>query len=268
MNRAHSTTRTTRRCAAGSNRPTTRTPTSRSRTCRSGASAAADDEAWRIGVAIGDQVLDLRARRPGRPRRHEPADGAWRRRRARALRAGAVATACATAARSASALAALRCVPQSARRDGRCPARSATTPTSTPASTTRRRSASCSAPTTRCCRTTSGCRSATTAAPRRSRASGQPFRRPARPDQGAGRRGAARCGRSAAAGLSSWNSASSSAGRNALGRADPDRRGRGPRVRPDAVQRLERARHPGLGVPAARARSCRRTSPARCRRGS
>ena len=34
------------------------------------------------------------------------------------------------------------------------------------------------------------------------------------------------------------------------------------------VQRLERARHPGLGVPAARARSCRRTSLARCRRGS
>ena len=41
-----------------------------------------------------------------------------------------------------------------------------------------RRSASSSGPTTRCCRTTSGCRSATTAAPRRSIASGATFRRP------------------------------------------------------------------------------------------
>ena len=37
------------------------------------------------------------------------------------------------------------------------------------------------------------------------------------------------------------------------GPADRHRRGRGPCLRADAVQRLERTRHPGLGVPAARA---------------
>ena len=58
--------------------------TSRSRTCRSAASAATERRrAWRIGVAIGDQVLDLRARRPDRHRRHEPADAPAAARRAR-----------------------------------------------------------------------------------------------------------------------------------------------------------------------------------------
>ena len=48
------------------------------------------------------------------------------------------------------------------------PAPSATTPISTRRSITRRTSAACSVPTIRCCRTTSGCRSAITAARRRS----------------------------------------------------------------------------------------------------
>ena len=55
------------------------------------------------------------------------------------------------------------------------------------ASTTRPMSASCSAPTTRCCRTTSGCRSAITAAPPPCVPSGAPVRRPSgqrkRPDE-------------------------------------------------------------------------------------
>ena len=45
-------------------------------------------------------------------------------------------------------------------------------------STTRRTSGACSGPTIRCCRTTSGCRSAITAARRRSCVSGTPVRRP------------------------------------------------------------------------------------------
>jgi hypothetical protein len=66
----HLTTPTTRRCAAGwlgQRAP----PTSRSRTCRSAASARRHDEPWRIGVAIGDQVLDLQlaAAQPGWARR-------------------------------------------------------------------------------------------------------------------------------------------------------------------------------------------------------
>ena len=53
------------------------------------------------------------------------------------------------------------------RRRCTCRARSATTPISMSASTTRPTSADCSGPTRRCCPTTSTCRSATTAAPRR-----------------------------------------------------------------------------------------------------
>ena len=177
-----------RACAAGSNRPTTRRtdfpiqnlPFGRFR-------RAGSMRAWRIGVAIGDQVLDLRARRADRHRRHEPADApaarAARRRCARAISAGPAPTAARSERRLREAL-----VPQARGRDGPALPTSATTPTSTPASITPPRSASCSAPTTRCCRTTSGCRSATTAAPRRSASSGQRFRRPHGPDQGARRR--------------------------------------------------------------------------------
>ena len=57
-------THTTPHCAAGSHRPTSRTATSRSRTCPSARfRRAGSDEPLRIGVAIGDQVLDLKLAR-------------------------------------------------------------------------------------------------------------------------------------------------------------------------------------------------------------
>ena len=50
----------------------------------------------------------------------------------------------------------------------------------------------------------------------------------------------------------SSSSARSSRGRTRSASRSPIEQGRGARVRPRALQRLERARHPGLGVPAAR----------------
>ena len=127
--------------------------------------------------------------------------------------------------------------------------------------------ASCSAPTTRCCPTTSGCRSATTAAPRRCCRAATPFTRPQRPAQGAGRRGAAP--RAHASGSTTSSNSALFIGRgNALGAADRRWRGRGAPVRHRALQRLVRARHAGLGVPAARAVPVEELRLARCRPGS
>ena len=60
--------------AAGSKPPTTRPATSRSRTCPSAASGPPAAQPWRIGVAIGDQVLDLR---PAASRVVGPRPSAW-----------------------------------------------------------------------------------------------------------------------------------------------------------------------------------------------
>ena len=226
---------------------------------------AGSDEPWRIGVAIGDQVLDLRL-----AARAVPLAAMASRPLLAPLAAGDLNAFMALGADARSAHARARCRPRwpkaatqravpgavpgaaGRRPRWRCPAASATTPTSTPASTTPPRSASCSAPTTRCCRTTSGCRSATTAAPRRSCVSGtvaapaawaRPRRRtPTRPCSGPSRaarlRARARRPRRHAATRS----------------ATPidDGRGRSRLVRPGAAQRLVGARPAGLGVPAAR----------------
>jgi hypothetical protein len=170
------------------------------------------DEAWRLGMAIGDQVLDLRA-------------------------AGLVAHADMNRRSPMSTWA--------------CPARSATTPTSTPACTTRRPSASSSARTTRCCPTTSGCRSATTAVHRRSVPAATVSHRPNGSDQGA-RAPTHPSSVPARGSTTNSNSASSSDDRpNAMGDAVTMAAGRKPCLWAGVVQRLERARHPGLGVPAA-----------------
>ena len=136
--------------------------------------------AARLPVSITDDMADADGRRgaqclmAGR--------GAWQRLRL-ALSQGLREGSAAAGATGSGCL-----VPQ-ADAEMPCPAASATTPTSTPASTTRPRSASCSVPTTRCCPTTSGCRSATTAAPRRSAsaasASAGRRARPRRPDAAA-----------------------------------------------------------------------------------
>jgi catechol 2,3-dioxygenase-like lactoylglutathione lyase family enzyme len=146
------------------------------------------DESWRGGVAIGAQILDLAviasiglsdpvaddalnaAAGPslngfmalGRP--------AWRALRlalSRGLREGAPEQ-----PRWREALV------RSPTPSSDCPRRSGTTPTSTRRSTTRRTWAGCFDPTVRSCRTTAGCRSATTAAARRSACPGESIRRP------------------------------------------------------------------------------------------
>ena len=177
-----------------------------------------------------------RDRRPGaRPARGSPSAGrpkasfpnccgrsrpatstpSWRSGRSRAR--GAAGAAVAGAAPRQRAAAAARALPRAAGRgrDGAAVPRSATTPISTPASTTRPRSASCSAPTRRCCRTTSGCRSAITAARRRSSSAARRFVRPAGPDQG---RGATRRSSGRAAGSTTSSSSALLIGPgNALG---------------------------------------------------
>ena len=146
---------------------------------------AGTDEPLRIGVAIGDQVLDLKLALENSPWTvaHQAllqpladgdlnafmALGAAARRELRSLLSKAL--------REGSQVAPFLelCVLPQGAAEMACRAASATTPTSTPASTTRPRSASCSGPTIRCCRTTSGCRSATTAAPRRSSSAASAF---------------------------------------------------------------------------------------------
>ena len=94
------------------------------------------------------------------------------------------------------------------------------------------------------------------------------FRRPQRPDQGARRATRPSCRPDAAARLRArarrLHRPAECAGR--AGRRSSEAEDHLFGV--DPVQRLVGARHPGLGVPAARARSCRRTSRARCRPGS
>ena len=202
-----------------------------------------------------------RDRRPGagpaaaagfdRRRGHATADGVEPG-RTRATAPRAVRARCARTARAASSCS--RCCSRSRRWSSGCRARSATTPTSTPASTTRRRSASSSVPTTRCCPTTSGCRSAITGARRRLRASGHTLPPSAR----AGRRRPsgtdAELRRRRAGSTTSWSSGIFIASAQRAGRAGARSAGRrGASVRPHAVQRLERARHAGVGIPAARA---------------
>ena len=76
--------------------------------------------------------------------------------------------------------------------------------------------------------------------------------RPARPDQGARRR-RARVRSLAGGSTTRPSSASSSARATRSGKPIADRRRARPRVRRGAAQRLVGARHPGLGIPAARA---------------
>ena len=143
-----------------------------------------DPSPARVGIAIGDFVLDLTAchdegwftgcRRP------RPAPRSRRRRSTRCMALGPDDLARASAARPAPCSRATRppTTPTAGsattfwsrwpRRSCCSPPPSATTPTSTPRSTTPPTSAACSGPTTRCCPTTSGCRSAITAGRRRS----------------------------------------------------------------------------------------------------
>ena len=170
----------TRSCRAGSSRPThpatdfpiQNLPFGRFRRAGTG-------EPWRIGVAIGDQVLDLKlaSEQCPWPRAVQRAVRAVGRRRPERI-PGARCRAAPCAARRAvaravarqRAVAVPRPVPGAAirgradvaghdRRLHRLLHRRSITPP---------RWASCSAPTTRCCPTTGGCRSATTAAARRS----------------------------------------------------------------------------------------------------
>ena len=131
-----------------------------------------------------------------------------------------------------------------------CRRRSATTPTSTRRSITRRTSAACFGRTIRCCRTTSGCRSAITVARRRScraerRCGGRGARRATEPT------GAPTFGPTRRLDYELEVGAFIGAGQRAR-RADSDRRRRAARVRPVSRERLVGARHPGVGVPAAR----------------
>ena len=133
-----------------------------------------------------------------------------------------------------------------------CRSRSATTSTSTPRSTTPPTSAGSSGPTaSRCCPTGGTCRSATTAGPA---PSSSPVRRSSGPcgQRKAPTRTPRRTAR-AAASTSRPSSASWSARGSRAGRAGRRRRLRRPRLRRRRPQRLVGARHPGLGVRAARA---------------
>ena len=183
---------------------------------------AGTGEAFRGGVAIGDAIVDLAA---------ASASGAFDGSAAAAAQAAAGDSLNALMALGPEAWSALApgAVAGAARwRDGRAcagaaalsrrrtsstrsPRASATTPTSTRRSTTRRTSASSSGPTTRCCRTTSGCRSAITGARRASASSGQAFRAAGRADDAAWRSRRRSCGRAGASTTSSRSGSSSAA---------------------------------------------------------
>ena len=251
---------------AGSPRPTA-IRTSRSRTCRSACSAARGaDEPFAAASRSATRSWILpplreaaacwparRASRGSRLRRAclERASWRWGRRRGRPCgwRCREPCWRGAPAGASAGRLPACR----KPRPQYTVPARIGDyTDFYTSASTTRPMSASCSARTIRCCRTTSGCPSATTAAPRPSacRGTAVPRARSARRK----RAGRARrpdfgpCQRlDYELELGVWIGAG-----NALGEPIADRRGRAARVRLLPAQRLVGARHPGLGVPAAR----------------
>ena len=190
--RWRSTKRTIRSCAAGSLPPTRPAADFPLQNLPFGVfRRAGSSEAFRGGVAIGDQILDLAAALQagaldaasvgsgsrGAAAAAQPAlnalmaagPGAWSALRlalSRALRTGLAA-----AARHCN-----RACCRRRRRNSRCRRTSATTPTSIPRSTMRPRSDDCSGPTIRCCPTTSGCRSPITAAAHRSAISGQQFR--------------------------------------------------------------------------------------------
>ena len=206
-----------------------------------------------MGARLGDGVLDLAALATDGPLDEDPAlfaqpslnafmaagRATWARVREalRALATGPDAEPATVAARRRRAAAADR--------------RRATTSTSTRRSITRRTSGGCSVPTPSRCRPTGAtCRSAITVAPARW--------------WSAARRSAARAGSAwsraptprSSARARAWTSSSSwaswSACRAALGEPVADRSRARPRLRRAARQRLERARHPGLGVPPAR----------------
>ena len=161
-------------------------------------------------------------------------------------------TACAAAANSEDAVPGL---PGSAGgcRDGRCPARSVTTPTSIPASIMRPTFGKQFRPETRCCPTTSGCRSVsrTHVDHRRRQFRAWPHVSSAVQSAEASRRAGSNAGRQSEVWIMSWSSAPSSPAQR-IRRAHLDRQRRGARVRLRPLQRLERARRAGLGVPAAR----------------
>ncbi len=128
------------------------------------------------------------------------------------------------------------------------------------------RRASSSAPTTRCCRTTSGCRSRYHGRSSSIGVSGQSFPRPfgqtMPPGDRATRVRSEQAARLRARGrrLRRRRQRARAAGR--------DRGGRAARLRPVPAERLVGARHPGVGVPAARAVSREELRDARSRRGS
>jgi hypothetical protein len=171
------TPRTTRCCAAGWPRPTSRTPNSRSRTCplaASGVPAPRMHRGWAWPSATRSWICIWPPSSAPGPKPSTPCSSRWRpvtcmvswrwaRRPGRpcvphfrppwpraAIKGPSWRCACCRRPRP-------RCC---------CPAASATTRISTPASTTPPRWAGSSGPTTLCCPTTSGCRSAITVAVR------------------------------------------------------------------------------------------------------
>ena len=270
------TPRTTRRCAAGSPRPTQpdsdfpiqNLPLGRFR-------RAGSDEPLRIGVAIGDQVLDLKLAQQQSPwpdgvsELLEPlAAGdlaafmalgrpAWQ--TLRAALSAALAEGSDTGAVPGTVPAAA-----GAGRRWRCPAASATTPTSTPASTTRSRWAQLMRPDNPLLPNYKwvpigyhGRASSITLGGPREAAAGQTRSSGDMPHFGPSQR------LDYELELGLWVGVG-----NELGQPVAMDAGRGPAVRRDAAQRLVGARHPGLGIPAARARSWPRISRPWSRRGS
>ena len=227
---------------------------------------AGSHEAFRVGVAIGDQILDLdacakakllaRRRSPLPPKRCRAADAQRASWRPGATRRGASPRAERAAARRLAGRRARRqiartgCSCRCATPSSRCRRRSATTPTSTRRSSMRRTSAACSARTTRCCRTTSGCRSGIMAGARRSCSAARTCMRPAGQTRD-GTDGRAVVRAEPAPGLRARGGRVHRRRQRAR-RADRDRRGRGAHLRALPAQRLVGARHPDVGVPAAR----------------
>ena len=239
----------------------TATRTSRSRTCRSGSSAprrrARRAAAWpsATGSSTSSRAGSRSARRARRRRRRRrrPAQrsiaflalGAGPRRALRARLSELLAQGSCRAgqgrARACTRPPTARCT---------CRRASATTPISTSASTMPPMSASSSGPTTRCCRTTSTCPIGYHGRASSVRPSGTPVRRPngqRKPPDAA----APSFGPSQQARLRAGARDLDRPGQRA-GRADPDRRGGRARRRLLPAERLVGARHPGLGVPAAR----------------
>ena len=254
-------------------------PISRSRTCRSGCSGARDaHEAFRGGVAIGDQIVDLRRSRGGplsrrRARaaallRHADAERIHGARSGRVV--GAAHGAVARAARGSAEREPLARLPGRASR-GRTRAACAHRRLHRllhRRSTTRRRVGRLFRPDNPLLPNYKwvpigyhGRASSIV------RVSGTRVPAAARPDAGRRRERAGRSARRSGSTTSS-SSASSSAPGNALGEPIPIARGRGARVRPRACSTTGRRATSRRGSTSRWARSSRRTSPPRCRRGS